>query len=365
MKESKIVRNVLAMFAVMMFTALLAGCPNTSSGTGGGGGGGGTSPADKVVGTYIGGGLAYNFVSDGKGKGGTGSVSDSSSLSLRTVQVGDTFTWAVETSSGDKITVKIIIDDSSEEIDAEFNTANGTATIGGTPFTKQDGGNTPPYRDLSTAKVGDIIFKNGKVLSASEITDVLKNDTIAVVYKVDTANKKAYAVGKVHSNMPWCRSDAIGNYTRVDDLITNVTGTSGDYEFSTYIDGSTGLGILQNALVDSVDDYDLQTKYPAWYWCKNYGNANVPSDAKSDFKTGWYFPSVADLFDICKNSRTVNDSLSAVDGETFEVGLYLSSSQYYEGSILAAYVLGMSGGTSGHTSFLNSEALCALRQFTW
>lgn len=380
MKKSKIVRNVLAVIAIVFMATLFAGCPqpggsSTGSKPSGTPSGSGPTPAEKVAGIYSGGGLDYLFKTDG-----TGSVS-STSLSMRAAQAGDTFTWEVKTSSGNTITVSIIIVGRNETIDATFDTVEKKANIGGVECTKQDSSSDDDddsddddfIIDLtSTPVVGSIIMKDGSLKTKETITGDEAN-AIAVVYYVDTAKKKAYAVGKNHdaeNDMKWCTNAASVDSSAISGLETTVGGTApNNLTFSKYIDGSTGLATLKAA----ANDYDA-AKYPAWAWCETYGNtaANVPDDAKADFKTGWYFPSVKELYDIFKAKATVDAALTAAGGQDFTGVSYLSSSTDGNGCLRLNLNSGSgygetAGNTSGYSPKSNggSDNVCAVRVFTY
>lgn len=172
----------------------------------------------------------------------------------------------------------------------------------------------------TTPNVGDIIMKDGSLKTTSEITEENKADAIAVVYKVE--NGKAWAVGNVFKFLNWCSYDKQGN-VKIDALVTEITTeTAGALTFNpdTYIDGSTGLAKLKEA----VTDYDNNEKgfYQAWMYCDEYGIDNNLPEA---FQDGWYFPSIAELFDIWKANKdnSIDNALKATSGKYLtEVGSY-------------------------------------------
>lgn len=129
MKKTKNLVSVLVA-GFLAVSMILASCGNAASEDGGSE----TSSDGKVVGTYKGGSLWYTFKS-----GGTGSVSSSLSSSIRaSLADGQEFTWKVDTTSGDTITVTITITKGgSGTVKAEFNTKTGEADIGGDKCQRQ------------------------------------------------------------------------------------------------------------------------------------------------------------------------------------------------------------------------------------
>lgn len=121
-----------------------------------------------------------------------------------------------------------------------------------------------------------------------------------------------------------------------------------------------------------VTDTDTETNYPAWYYCKNYGNdtSKVPVDAKSDFKTGWYLPSIAELFEIWSagstNSGAIAIALGSAGGNTAPTSSYWSSSQVDSSANVAHTLFLFYDGTmSGTSKSYDISYVCAVRVFTY
>lgn len=179
--------------------------------------------------------------------------------------------------------------------------------------------------------IGSIIMNDGSLKTANRITPQDKANAVAVVYKIDYVNMKVYAIGKVDSdrNLRWAKEGAQG-VGRIFKLETSFDGTSPNYTFTGYEDGSKGLEFLRGAVNDADTDSQLETNYPAWYWCYNYGNTSaVPANAKPEYRTGWYFPSLPELYEIRKYGDVIKVAMQAIDENGEEPALnYLASSQY-------------------------------------
>lgn len=132
--------------------------------------------------------------------------------------------------------------------------------------------------------------------------------------------------------------------------------------------------------------------YPAFYFAKNY------KDYKEDrieeiglfsktkvrkykdthvgkYESGWYLPSIVELFQIWKNKDKVNKAISTCGGDEFgEDSSFLSSSQFknmkIDGEIVKtlngddfAYCLIFPNGTCYSASKTGGGAVCAIREF--
>ena len=144
-----------------------------------------------------------------------------------------------------------------------------------------------------------------------------ESDTVAaVIVRAATNDKPALGVGIVHnrSGLAWCTTSAAG-------YSTNITTLQGD-KTSGYMDGSDGWERLKEACSDAESNPE---KYPAWNYCRNYGATN---GLTGDLATGWYLPTVAELYTIYQNKDVVDGSLSKVGGSQFGTSYYWSCCQY-------------------------------------
>ena len=87
------------------------------------------------------------------------------------------------------------------------------------------------------------------------------------------------------------------------------------------MDGRDGWDLLVAACSDAESNPE---KYPAWNYCRNYGATN---GLTGDLATGWYLPTVAELYTIYQNKAVVDESLSKLGGSTFGTNGYWSCCQ--------------------------------------
>ena len=171
----------------------------------------------------------------------------------------------------------------------------------------------------------------------------------AVIVRAAADGKPALGVGIVHNQMAWCTESATGYSTEIPALVGHST--------SGYMDGSDGWDKLKAACSDAESNPE---KYPAWNYCRNYGATN---GLTRDLATGWYLPTMAELFTINKNRTEVDASLLKAGGSTFGKSWYWSYCQYPSDDICARAQSIGSGGMSYYFKSSNTEYVCSVRAF--
>ena len=118
---------------------------------------------------------------------------------------------------------------------------------------------------------------------------------------------------------------------------------------------------------DGVDDTATTENYPAFYFAKNYSDT-ATNIAGTDYESGWYLPSIAELFQIYANGKGENkvfdiDAVSeALGGDKFDTDFYWSSSQYASDDCVSYDFYFYYGDWNfGYKYFTN--AVCAVRAF--
>ncbi|MCI5696128.1 MAG: DUF1566 domain-containing protein, partial [Spirochaetia bacterium] len=163
--------------------------------------------------------------------------------------------------------------------------------------------------------VGDVMLRDGTKVdyqANQTFTDEQKSKAVAVIGGF--RNGVPLGVGIVHKQMAWCTSSAAG-YNK------NITALQGD-KTTGYMDGSDGWEILKEACSDAESNPE---KYPAWNYSLTYAETN---GLTGDLATGWYLPTVAELYTIYQNKDVVDGSLSKVGGSQFGTSYYWSCCQY-------------------------------------
>ena len=167
--------------------------------------------------------------------------------------------------------------------------------------------------DYSKCAVGDYVLKNGTVLSKDETPE--SGTVAAVIVRVAANGKPALGVGIVHSEtgLAWCTDSAEG-------YSINITALQGD-KTTDYTDGSDGWEKLKAACSDAENN---PGNYPAWNYSLTYAKTN---GLTGDLATGWYLPTVAELYTIYQNKTAVDASLSKAGGSQFGTSWYWSCCQ--------------------------------------
>ena len=202
----------------------------------------------------------------------------------------------------------------------------------------------------ATCVPGDFVLKDGTMLPKDiTLTDTQKSNVAAVIVRAAADGKPAIGVGIVHNKMAWCKQSAAGYNTKITALQGNKT--------SDYMDGSDGWEKLKKACSDAESNPE---NYPAWNYSLTYAKTN---GLTGDLATGWYLPTVAELYTIYQNKDVVDASLLKAGGSQFDTDWYWSCCQYPSGSNYAR-ILGFSNGDVDYSSkYYNLNCVCSVRAF--
>ena len=101
------------------------------------------------------------------------------------------------------------------------------------------------------------------------------------------------------------------------------------------------------------------SKYPAFYFAKNY--KNTATNLGAAYENGWYLPTVAELFDIWKVKATVDAASSLCGGSQFGDSFYWSSSASYDST--ASRLSFGNGRWGSNGKDYDGYVVCAVRAF--
>ena len=201
----------------------------------------------------------------------------------------------------------------------------------------------------SKCVVGDFVLKDGTILSKDKTPD--SGTVAAVIVRAAANGKPALGVGIVHSEtgLAWCTDSAEGNST-------NITALQGD-KTNYYRDGRDGWKILKEACSDAENNPE---KYPAWNYSLTYAEKN---SLTGDLATGWYLPTVAELYTIYQNKTAVDASLLKAGGSQFGTNYYWSCCQYPSLDNFARELDFDDGYMGFDTKNTNYYSVCSVRAF--
>ena len=202
---------------------------------------------------------------------------------------------------------------------------------------------TPKY------SVGDFVLKDGTILSKDKTPE--KDTVAAVIVRAAADGKPALGVGIVHSQykLAWCTSSAVG-------CDTEITALQGD-KTTGYMDGSDDWDKLKAACSDAENNPE---NYPAWNYSLTYAKNN---GLTGDLATGWYLPTVAELYTIYQNKAVVDASLLKAGGSQFGTSWYRSCCQIPSSNGVARELNFDDGVMDGFTKYADDYYVCSVRAF--
>lgn len=235
--------------------------------------------------------------------------------------------------------------------------------------------------------VGDIVFMDGSATPYKKKLKLSKAQgaaAVAVIFYVGTdcsndGRQRTLGVGLIHdkSGLAWCSENASAYNLEIKPIKCPPNGKSGGYTFSGDRDGSDNLMQIAEYLKDNgkKDDTSDQSKYPAFYWAKNYASVKGSNVSGTEYADGWYLPSSAELFKLFKAKDTIENirkSLSSAGVKSGEFGSqkYMSASQEptSESSDFEKICAPMLGFATGSLNFTGKKpaserGICAIRDF--
>ena len=184
-------------------------------------------------------------------------------------------------------------------------------------------------------EVGDIILTDGTKVSVADVSTYTIDETnkpvgvvvamISDVYGVPTP--KVIGLQKSASSLMWAPSGTIGYNTKFTDIICTPSETgSGAASIATFTgdtEGSDNWDYICSR--DPEGTLNAATNYPIFDFANTYGT--TAGLTGTDYETGWYVPSIAELCEVYKNKEVIQTSLDAASGFTLGTSYYWSSSQ--------------------------------------
>lgn len=234
-------------------------------------------------------------------------------------------------------------------------------------------------------EVGDIVFSDGSATpytAGMTITDEMKENAIALIFYKgtelndgsDTTTVRTLGVGLKHStsSIEWC----LGSANAYNINITTIqcepddADSTGNYTFTNATDRNGSDNLEQIEAFAGIDDTATEANYPAFYFAKNYKNVSGSNVSGTDYESGWYLPSFAELFQIYKNGKgaskvfDIDAAIEAFSGDKLFSQYYWSSSQQSsEVSGACALFSGSGSKYDFYKSSTSGNLICAVREF--
>ena len=237
-----------------------------------------------------------------------------------------------------------------------------------------------------TKEVGDIVFKDGSAMTYSDfaaldsdVQNTKKASAIALIFYKgtdlnsggDTTTSRTLGVGLKHnkSGLAWCSSAAEAYQINIPTIQCPASGSAYSYTFTGDKNGSNNLEQIKlyGGIGDTTGE-GAAAKYPAFYFAKNYKDISGSNVSDSDYETGWYLPSIAELFQIYVKGKgtskvfDIDAASQALGGDSFGTSFYWSSSQY-ELNPSSARIFGFNYGIGNDDKPHNTRLACCIREF--
>lgn len=227
--------------------------------------------------------------------------------------------------------------------------------------------------------VGDIVlsdgtaigYMNGLILSESQ-----RQSAIAVIFytgnESDSLGKKMLGVGLKHEKVgvKWCWTAAHAYSKKIPSIASDSRLVDSELKFFGDIEGSDNLEQIGYVLSsdkdiigdDSNDTYPV-SRYPAFGFAFNYKD-NFSRIKNTAYESGWYLPTVAELYQAWKNREVVDAASKLAGGDEFSVDNYWTSSISSDGEVNCASRILFLYGTVDSTCRKDKERpVCAIREF--
>ena len=189
---------------------------------------------------------------------------------------------------------------------------------------------------VAGSAVGDILLTDGSYITALMLTTSNVSSIVGIVYDVDSNGTPHGVFGIKNSGsteLSWGKS----NWTDAENstlpcynnAFTNIIAkynNSGIYDDDD--DGSDNWEYICSVDTTYTTTENAATYYPAFNWANNYATT---AGLTGTYATGWYIPSLRELYTVYQNKTTISAAISAINNISpnvatpIEDGIYLTS----------------------------------------
>ena len=171
--------------------------------------------------------------------------------------------------------------------------------------------------------IGRIVLSDGSFIE-KESYNSLTMKAVAVVAGLKKEGKKIIALGlQMGNNLMWAPKDTTGFNTSFINISSSIPRNDSD--------GSRYWDYICS--VDPTGSADAATNYPAFNFANTYGATAGLTD--TEYADGWYLPSTGELYQVCNNKSSIQESLDIVGGSIILQSIYWTSTPDYSENSLA------------------------------
>ena len=172
--------------------------------------------------------------------------------------------------------------------------------------------------NITSASVGDIVMKDGDIIKyeAGFKLGTKVSDAVAIIFHNGTglgAGTRVLGMAADPSSLTHCNWANENPASGIPLLAANVSGTNFSGSGSKFSDGSSNY--------DYASTNSPSITFLAMQYCANYKDhkANL---AGTTYDSGWYLPSIRELYKVYENYATINAVFTNVFGKTDGIGAY-------------------------------------------
>lgn len=233
--------------------------------------------------------------------------------------------------------------------------------------------------------VGDIVFNDGSASSKNEtITDTQKSKSIAVIFykgtglnngnDTTTVRTLGYGVifeGNSGNGYMWCSESAAGYRKTISAIQWDPNHSLKSHNNYDDYNGSDNFAELAKVVTDT----GTAGNYPIFEFANNYKSklGSRLNGGISDYETGWFVPTVGELYQLLINTSNIYSSISKCGGNapiTNNGVQYWTSNSYSTNSTGLEYTSSRgydpfhNGRSAGVSQYFESKYfVCAIHEF--
>ena len=232
------------------------------------------------------------------------------------------------------------------------------------------------YAVWETPAVGDVLLTDGTVIpymSGRTFTDEQKATAVGVLYGFDEEGAPLGWVAKYHTDTRtgyvYAKSGTTGASTNFDAIACTKTSDTANVDegvtFEGDLDGSDNWAEICAANpTGTANDELIAENYPAFDYVNKYGKDPTADYyfggylSGTEYKDGWYLPSIAELACLFKNRRTINPVLESLSktGQNTNTHYYSSWSSSQASNPQTCWTIKVDDFETGVTVFETSKS---------